>query len=91
MRGCSLNAFLLLNDKGSKECHEGPPGAELGTLTSARTRSVEHTSRHLGDFFFFFLLVFAIDFFSFSVSLLWLIYAAKKISLSVFLFSFLFV
>lgn len=50
--GAGLNAFLLLDDKGREECRGGPPGAELDTLTSARMRSVELTSRRLGDFFF---------------------------------------
>lgn len=54
VRGTGLNAFLLLDDKGREECRRGPPGAELDTLTSARMRSVEHTSQRRGDFFFFF-------------------------------------
>lgn len=49
----TLNAFLLLDDKGREECRGGPPGAELDTLTSARMRSVELTSQRLGDFFIF--------------------------------------
>lgn len=43
--------FLLPDDEGREECHGGPPGAELGTLTSARKWSVAHTSRLPGDFF----------------------------------------
>lgn len=50
VRGSGLNAFLLLDDKGREECRGGPPGAELDTLTSARMRSVAHTSRRRGDF-----------------------------------------
>lgn len=43
--------FLLPDEEGREQCHGGPPGAELGTLTSARKWSVAHTSRLLGDFF----------------------------------------
>lgn len=55
VRRSGLNAFLLLDDKGREECRGGPPGAELDTLTSARMRSVAHTSRRRGDFFNLFL------------------------------------
>lgn len=39
----------LPDEEGTQECHGGPPGAELGTLTSARKRSPERASQLPGD------------------------------------------
>lgn len=49
----SISAFWCLMRReeveGREECHGGPLGAELDTLTSARKWSIEHTSRLPGD------------------------------------------